>query len=74
MRARSSAPRRAGTRHPSPPIVTETQARAFAAAGFELFEGRIAQGDAATAYRCRSFVCALPVHDAGALEALVASA
>ena len=55
-------------------IVTETQARAFAAAGFELFEGRVAQGDATTAYRCRSFVCALPVHDAGALEALVASA
>lgn len=55
-------------------IVTETQARAFAAAGFELFEGRPAQGGATTAYRCRSFVCALPVHDAGALEALVASA
>ncbi len=46
-------------------IVTETQALAFAAAGFELFEGRVAQGDATTAYRCRSFVCALPVHDAG---------
>jgi uncharacterized protein YyaL (SSP411 family) len=52
-------------------IVTERQARAFAGAGFELFEGRTAQHDADTAYRCRSFVCALPVHEAGALEALV---
>lgn len=52
-------------------IVTEGQARAFAGAGFELFEGRTAQRDAATAYRCRSFVCALPVHDAAALEQLV---
>lgn len=52
-------------------IVTERQAREFAAAGFELFEGRTAQHDEATAYRCRSFVCALPVHDAGALEELV---
>lgn len=52
-------------------IVTERQAREFAAAGFELFEGRSAQDDEATAYRCRSFVCALPVHDAGALEELV---
>jgi len=52
-------------------IVTERQALAFAAAGFELFEGRTAQHAAVTAYRCRSFVCALPVHEAGALEALV---
>ena len=52
-------------------IVTESQARVFAAAGFELFEGRTAQDDDATAYRCRSFVCALPVHDPGALEELV---
>ncbi|KRE21472.1 thioredoxin domain-containing protein [Agromyces sp. Soil535] len=52
-------------------IVTERQAREFAAAGFELFEGRSAQHDEASAYRCRSFVCALPVHDAGALEELV---
>jgi uncharacterized protein YyaL (SSP411 family) len=52
-------------------IVTDSQARAFAAAGFELFEGRTAQDDDATAYRCRSFVCALPVHDPGALEELV---
>jgi hypothetical protein len=51
-------------------IVTERQARAFAAAGFELFEERPAQDAKATAYRCRSFVCALPVHRADALEEL----
>ena len=51
-------------------IVTERQAADFASAGFELFEGRTATSGAATAYRCRSFVCALPVHDAGELEAL----
>ena len=53
-------------------IVTEGQARAFAEAGFELFEGRTAHDDVATAYRCRSFVCALPVHDGLALEELAA--
>ena len=53
-------------------IVTEQQARDFAAAGFELFEGRPARHGRATAYRCRSFVCALPVNDAVALEDLVA--
>jgi uncharacterized protein YyaL (SSP411 family) len=52
-------------------IVTERQARDFAAAGFELFEGRAVQSQVATAYRCRSFVCALPVHGARELEALV---
>ena len=52
-------------------IVTERQAREFAAAGFELFEGRGAQSESATAYRCRSFVCALPVNGARELEALV---
>ena len=51
-------------------IVTESQARAFADAGFELFEGRIAHGGAPAAYRCRAFVCAMPVGDADALEAL----
>jgi uncharacterized protein YyaL (SSP411 family) len=50
-------------------IVTESQARAFAAAGFELFEGRGALGGEATAYRCESFVCALPVHSASDLAA-----
>ncbi|WP_448810731.1 thioredoxin domain-containing protein [Agromyces bauzanensis] len=51
-------------------IVTERQARAFAAAGFELFEGRTAQADEPTAYRCRAFVCALPVRGADELAAL----
>ncbi|MFC5791377.1 thioredoxin domain-containing protein [Agromyces tardus] len=54
-------------------IVTEQQAHEFAEAGFELFEGRSVQADAATAYRCEAFVCALPVHDAAALSAMAAS-
>ena len=54
-------------------IVTEQQAHEFAEAGFELFEGRGVQADAATAYRCEAFVCALPVHDAAALSAMAAS-
>ncbi|MES2866376.1 thioredoxin domain-containing protein [Microbacterium sp. KRD172] len=42
-------------------VVTPAQARAFADAGFELFEGK----DAASglAYDCRAFVCRLPVDD-----------
>jgi len=51
-------------------IVTESQALAFADAGFELFEARSAVGGEATAYRCESFVCALPVQAADALAAL----
>jgi uncharacterized protein len=51
-------------------IVTESQAEAFTAAGFELFEGRTAVHGRATAYRCRSFVCALPVSTASELRAL----
>jgi uncharacterized protein YyaL (SSP411 family) len=51
-------------------IVTERQAAEFASAGFELFEGRTATSGTPTAYRCRSFVCALPVHDGEELEAL----
>jgi len=43
-------------------VVTAGQARAFAAAGFDLFEGRTAIGARATAYACREFVCDLPVH------------
>ncbi|GAA1820917.1 thioredoxin domain-containing protein [Agromyces neolithicus] len=51
-------------------IVTESQARAFSAAGFELFDARgLVQGRAA-AYRCREFVCAMPVGDADALGAI----
>ena len=51
-------------------IVTESQARAFADAGFELFEARTAMGGRSAAYRCRTFVCALPVTDAAALDGL----
>ncbi|SFR73294.1 hypothetical protein SAMN05428970_1527 [Agromyces sp. CF514] len=51
-------------------IVTDAQARAFAAAGFELFEGRTSIAGEAAAYRCESFVCALPVRSADALAAL----
>ena len=51
-------------------VVTPAQARLFADAGFELFEGK---GDAATpdgglAYDCRSFVCRLPVEDPALLS------
>ena len=42
-------------------VVTPAQARTFADAGFELFEGK----DAASGltYDCRSFVCRLPTAD-----------
>ncbi|WP_314423396.1 DUF255 domain-containing protein [uncultured Microbacterium sp.] len=42
-------------------IVSPAQARAFADAGFELFEGKA--GTAEQAFDCRSFVCRLPVSD-----------
>lgn len=44
-------------------VVSPTQAAAFAAAGFELFEGKVARGGEATAYDCRAFACALPTTD-----------
>lgn len=47
-------------------VVSAAQARAFADAGFELFEGKDAAGDAV--YDCRAFVCRLPVHDAAAVS------
>ncbi|ANJ26433.1 thioredoxin domain-containing protein [Agromyces aureus] len=53
-------------------IVTDAQARAFAAAGFELFEARTSIAGEPAAYRCESFVCALPVSSAEALAALSA--
>ena len=53
-------------------VVTERQAGRFAEAGFELFAGRTARDGRAAAYRCRSFVCALPVASAGELQALAA--
>jgi uncharacterized protein YyaL (SSP411 family) len=54
-------------------IVTEGQAVRFADAGFELFAGRTARDGRAAAYRCRSFVCALPVTTAGELWSLGAA-
>jgi uncharacterized protein YyaL (SSP411 family) len=47
-------------------LVTETQAVAFAEAGFELFADRIARG-AAAAYLCEGFTCRLPTGDAAML-------
>ena len=44
-------------------VATETQAQAFAAAGFELFAGRGPIDGHATAYLCTNFVCALPTTD-----------
>ncbi len=48
-------------------IVSPAQAQAFAEAGFELFEGKVAQGGEATAYDCRAFACALPTTDTARL-------
>ncbi|MFK0240787.1 thioredoxin domain-containing protein [Microbacterium sp. NPDC090281] len=42
-------------------VVAPEQARAFADAGFELFEGKGASAE--RAYDCRAFVCRLPVSD-----------
>ncbi len=42
-------------------VVAPEQARAFADAGFELFEGKDASAE--RAYDCRAFVCRLPVSD-----------
>jgi uncharacterized protein YyaL (SSP411 family) len=50
-------------------IVTRGQARAFADAGFELFEGR----DREAAYLCEDFVCRLPVTDPRDLAQLLAA-
>ena len=52
-------------------IVTAEQALAFAAQGFELFEGRTTRDGESTAYLCRDFVCALPVTDAASLLELL---
>ncbi|WP_345374896.1 thioredoxin domain-containing protein [Frondihabitans cladoniiphilus] len=50
-------------------VVTPEQALAWAAAGFELFEGRTALDGHATAYLCRDFACRLPVTTVEALQA-----
>jgi uncharacterized protein YyaL (SSP411 family) len=52
-------------------VVSDAQASAFIASGFELFDGRSSEGALARAYFCRDFVCALPVTDADALTELV---
>ncbi|MGO4534339.1 thioredoxin domain-containing protein [Leifsonia sp. 2MCAF36] len=59
----------AARRHSAPLVAmaTESEAAALAAQGFELFEGRTAQGGVATAYPCRAFVCRIPVTNAADL-------
>lgn len=47
-------------------VVTPVQAAAFAAVGFELFEGK--EATAERAYDCRAFVCRLPVSDPAAVS------
>ncbi|WP_374946754.1 thioredoxin domain-containing protein [Agreia sp.] len=49
-------------------IVTESEARAWTDAGFELLEGRTTLSGHGAAYLCTDFVCRLPVVDAGELE------
>ncbi|MDQ1512892.1 MAG: uncharacterized protein QOC59_734, partial [Microbacteriaceae bacterium] len=53
-------------------VLSEPAAAAFASAGFELFEGRTAEGGKPAAYLCRDFVCRLPVTDPAALLAQAA--
>jgi hypothetical protein len=53
--------------------VSQAQADAFAASGFELFAARTATNGMPTAYLCEEFVCRLPLTDAAALTALLAS-
>jgi len=53
-------------------VVTEPQAHALAAAGFELFEGRSTRDGQAAAYLCENFVCRLPVTDPDQLRELLA--
>jgi hypothetical protein len=52
-------------------VVTPEQSEAFAAAGFELFEGRQRQERRDTAYLCENFVCRLPTTSATELAALL---
>ncbi len=52
-------------------IVTERQAQALAAAGFELFAARTAVAGAATAYLCEGSVCKLPTADPTVLDRLL---
>jgi hypothetical protein len=52
-------------------VVTSAQAEAFASAGFELFESRVARNGGPTAYLCEDFVCRLPVTSAKELAAML---
>ena len=63
-------------RHPAGVVVavTESQASAFADAGFDLFAARTAQTGQPTAYLCRDFVCQLPVTDPAQLPPIDATA
>ena len=54
--------------------VTVEQAGRFAAAGFELFEGRVTRDGVDAAYLCRDFVCRLPVTDPSELDRLLRAA
>lgn len=53
--------------------VTESQARAFAEAGFELFDGRVTTDSRTTAYLCQEFACRLPITDPAGLNDPTAS-
>ncbi|BDZ37674.1 hypothetical protein [Microbacterium suwonense] len=50
-------------------VVTPAQAKAFADAGFALFEGK--EATEGVAYDCRDFVCRLPTSDPRALAVSV---
>ncbi|WP_104135272.1 thioredoxin domain-containing protein [Cryobacterium sp. Y62] len=54
--------------------IFEVQARAFADAGFDLFEARTAPSGQPTAYLCRDFVCQLPVTEPAELPPRAATA
>jgi uncharacterized protein YyaL (SSP411 family) len=52
-------------------VVTPRQAAAFAAAGFELYEGRALRNGLPAAYLCEDFLCRRPVTDPAELTALL---
>jgi uncharacterized protein YyaL (SSP411 family) len=54
-------------------LVSDEQAAAFAADGFELFAARTSRGGIDAAYLCEHFVCDLPLTDATALADRLAS-